>query len=85
MGELIDAGWRAIAAYVQSNAQFHGHNTDDPNGTTRRGFERFWWSTAGPTPGPEERVVERLAMEQIWPRLRPDQGDRNAWATSFRH
>ena len=69
--DLIDTGWRAIAAQVYSNAPFHGYNRADPDGTTWRGFERFWWSTAGPTPGPEDRVVERLAVEQIWPRLRP--------------
>jgi hypothetical protein len=71
VSELIRAGWRAISEHVDSRGQFHGYNRDNPDGGIRPRFEGYWRYVAGPSPGPEERIVERLALSQIWPRLRP--------------
>lgn len=56
------------------------------------GFERYWWFTAT-SPGPENKVTERLALAQIWPRLHPhhqqvlaalaDHNDHGLAASSF--
>ncbi len=70
--ELIQAGWKAISDHIQQSDQFHGHNTDDRYaGTTRPRFETYWRDTAGPAPGLDEQIIERLALAQICPRLRP--------------
>jgi hypothetical protein len=65
--ELILTGWRAIREYVQKDARFRGYNFDGA-GETRKGFTRYWTS-ADPV-GPEERVTDYLALNQIWPNLK---------------
>lgn len=42
-----------------------GENGSGPN------FVRYWSGVGAPTPSPENRVLERLALEQILPTLRP--------------
>jgi Helix-turn-helix domain len=69
--DVMYAGWRAIGELVSSDYQFRGHNRQDRYAGTIAGFERYWWTTARATPGPEERVTERVALGQIWPLLRP--------------
>jgi hypothetical protein len=69
--ELIRAGWRAIGEHIKSNSQFHGHNTDDRYAGTRPRFEGYWRHVAQPASGPEDRIIERVALAQIWPCLRP--------------
>jgi hypothetical protein len=71
VGELINAAWEAIAKHIGSHRQFLGHNTDDPDGGIRPAFDRYWRHVAGPASGPEERIIERIALAQIWPHLRP--------------
>lgn len=41
-------------------------------------FDAYWRDLTAPTPSPEGRVVQRLALTQIWPRLRDT--DRQALA-----
>jgi hypothetical protein len=69
--DVMHAGWRAIGEHVSSDYQFRGHNRQDRYAGTTAGFERFWWTVARATPGPEERVTDRVALAQIWPLLRP--------------
>ncbi len=69
VGELIQVGWQAITGHVEDRRQFHGH-ARDADGTGPK-FERYWRYVAAPAPSPEDRIVERLALEQIWPHLRP--------------
>jgi hypothetical protein len=70
--ELMDAASRAVNHDVQLTDQFHGRNTKDRYaGTKTKGFERYWWFTATPAPGPENKVTDRVALAQIWPRLHP--------------
>ncbi|HEY7145337.1 MAG TPA: helix-turn-helix domain-containing protein [Streptosporangiaceae bacterium] len=69
--EVIRAAFHAITADVRRTQQFHGRNTHDRYAGTTAGFERYWWYVGRPTSGPEDGVVERVALAQIWPRLRP--------------
>jgi hypothetical protein len=69
--DVMYAGWRAIGEFVASDYQFRGHNRQDRYAGVTAGFERYWWTAARPTPGPEERVTDRVALAQIWPLLRP--------------
>jgi hypothetical protein len=69
--DVMYAGWRGIGEHVSSDYQFRGHDRQDRYAGTVAGFERYWWTTARATPGPEERVTDRVALAQIWPLLRP--------------
>jgi Helix-turn-helix domain len=70
--EMMQAATRAVNQDVQGIRQFHGRNTHGQYaGTTIKGFERYWWFTASPAPSPENKVTDRIALAQIWPRLHP--------------
>jgi Helix-turn-helix domain len=69
--DVMYAGWRAVSAHVRGEEQFRGRNRRDWHAGVTAGFERYWWTTARNTPGPEERVIEQVALAQIWPMLRP--------------
>src|SRR5579859_759832 len=72
-GEMMRAADRAVNRDVQLAHQFHGHKTHDRYAkTTTKGFELYWWHTASTAPSPENKVTERVALAQIWPRLHPD-------------
>jgi hypothetical protein len=71
--EMMQAATRAVNQDVQLAHQFRGHNTHNRYAqTTTRGFEVYWWHSAHITPSPENKVTERVALAQIWPRLRPE-------------
>lgn len=70
--DVMQAADRAVNQDVALADQFYGRNTHDRYaGTKTKGFERYWWSTATTSPSPENKVTERLALAQIWPRLHP--------------
>jgi hypothetical protein len=70
--ELMQAASRAINHDMQKAQQFFGRNTHDRSVTTvTRGFERYWRSAARITPSPENKITERVALAQIWPKLSP--------------
>jgi hypothetical protein len=71
--DLIRAGMTAIKNWYVSEARTHGVNTSQRGRTMEPGtnFERYWQVFARPTPSPEERAVERLALAQIWHALSP--------------
>lgn len=71
--DLIKTGMAAISNWFVSEARTHGVNSSQRGRTTEPGvnFERYWHVSAGPTPSPEERIVERLAVAQIWRELSP--------------
>jgi hypothetical protein len=69
--DVIRAGWKAIGDDVARAQRFYGLDSHDRYAGTTAGFERYWWFAARPAPGPEDRVTERAALAQIWPRLRP--------------
>lgn len=69
--DLVRAAWEAIRAQADSRRQFLGYAHVHAAESTGRNFERYWRSVAGPHDGPEERLIERIALSQIWPRLTP--------------
>ena len=68
-GELIHAGWKAMAEHTDARRQFLGRAHDGPG--PWRGFERYWRHVAAPADSPEDKIIEQLALAQIWPCLRP--------------
>jgi hypothetical protein len=67
---LVRAAQTAIDQHVHSELSTHGISTNNfyagmPN------FWRFWWEQTRHTPGPEDRVVDRTALWQIWGELAP--------------
>lgn len=71
--DLVNTGMTAISNWFVSEARTHGVNSSQWGRTTTPGvnFERYWRVFTGPTPSPEERIVERLAVAQIWCELSP--------------
>jgi hypothetical protein len=69
--DVIRTGWQAIGAHIDRGHRFYGLDTHDRYAGTHAGFERYWWTACRPTPGPEERVTDQVALAQIWPQLRP--------------
>src|SRR5690606_15785363 len=68
--DLLNLAWNTIRAAARADCTFRGWQPGY-DALTRPGFERYWALSANPHPGPEASVVERLALAQIWPRLRP--------------
>ncbi len=69
VSHLLRAATRAIHSQAHQEHRFRGLTGTD--GGIRAGFECFWWSAAGHGASPEGRVTERIAVQQIWPLLRP--------------
>ena len=75
--ELICVGRAAVNDLLTQELRHHGTAPDsDTPGRTRPAFERYWWWAARRTPSHEDRIVEEIALRQIWQQLRP--GDRRA-------
>ncbi|WAZ20208.1 hypothetical protein STRCI_001309 [Streptomyces cinnabarinus] len=68
--ELLNAGTAASDARVKDDMRTHGRCTQNYGQPMPR-FHAYW-NPANP-PSPEPRVVDRLAVEQIWPLLQPRQ------------
>jgi DNA-binding transcriptional regulator YdaS (Cro superfamily) len=64
--ELLDAGVRASHAVVRQADQSHGYTRE---GGIGRNFTRHWDTVARHSPSPENAVVERLALTQVWQAL----------------
>jgi hypothetical protein len=69
--DVILAGFRAISGEVEKTRRFYGLDAKDRYAGTTAGFERYWWFAGQAAPSPEGKVTERVALAQIWPRLRP--------------
>jgi hypothetical protein len=75
--DLIRAGQRALWDSVTANLRhdgYAGHQVGSGPGSGRA-FQVFWAEHAVPTPSPEGRIVEHLALAQIMPLLTPRQRD----------
>jgi hypothetical protein len=69
--ELIFIGRDASADVIDSNMRHRGVDKRSASfGETRVNFGRYW--TRLPRTPLEDRVIDDLAMSQIWPRLRPE-------------
>jgi hypothetical protein len=68
MREAARAADLAVSRDLAQMRRFYGYK----DGEQYTGFERYWHTTAGHSPGPEAGVTERVALAQIWPRLRPE-------------
>lgn len=75
---LIQAAQVAIDLHVKSDRSTHGISVQNSYAKSGQNmwaempnFWRFWWTQANHTQGPEERVVDRLALWQIWTQLAP--------------
>lgn len=68
--ELLEAAWAAVQRQVQSDRSAHGISNTDVD-TDAPNFWRYWWEQARYAPGPEDRVVDRTALWQIFGALSP--------------
>jgi DNA-directed RNA polymerase specialized sigma24 family protein len=69
--ELLRAGTRAIHDDARADQQAHGvsqYRIHDGPGQVHR-FAMYWWARS--TPSPENGIVDRRALQQIWPLLKP--------------
>ena len=71
-GELVKAAWNALRA--ETEAQWHTHGvsrttTVFDGSQTMPGFGRYWYTFGRNTQGPEEPIIERIALAQIWDAL----------------
>lgn len=64
---LKNTGVRAVERVVQDDQRHRGFNRNEP-GAGRPRFERYW-ALSRATPSPEEAIVDRIALTQIWPAL----------------
>ncbi|MGW0836546.1 hypothetical protein [Streptomyces prunicolor] len=71
--DLFQAGLLGRDQTVRQRLQAHGYNHHRPGTGTRPRFEGYWTTTAAHTPSPENRIVDRHALWQIWPQLTPRQ------------
>jgi hypothetical protein len=71
--DVYRAAERAVGRDIADMHRFYGHSAtaSDRYASTAGGFERYWRTTASPSPGHDTTVTERVAAAQIWPRLRP--------------
>lgn len=65
--ELKNAGVRAVDRLVEDDQRTHGFNRQNPAAGMPR-FERYW-ALSRVTPSPEDAIVDRIALTQIWPTL----------------
>jgi DNA-directed RNA polymerase specialized sigma24 family protein len=70
--DLVHAALTALSHHHGSRRQFLGLA---PDGGTWRGFERYWQGVCAPADSPEDKIVDRIALAQIWPRLTPASRD----------
>jgi hypothetical protein len=73
LSDLASAGWYAIAEARSTEMRHHGVDSTRRIGETRRSFATYWRPTVATSH--EERVVERVALGQVWPRLTDAQRD----------
>ncbi|MEU4570797.1 hypothetical protein [Micromonospora sp. NPDC023956] len=70
---LMDAGARAVHDLVRQTLHLRGYR--DQSGYSGAGssprFAAFWTGMPMVTPSPENRIVERVAVEQVLPQLTP--------------
>lgn len=75
--DLIRAAWSTADDLTRRSGEERGIPRQRGDGYTGRTdmprWHAYWTTTSRPTPSPEEPIVERMALAQIWPRLTPGQ------------
>ncbi|MFW6721228.1 hypothetical protein ACHZ98_13910 [Streptomyces sp. MAR4 CNY-716] len=69
--EVIGSAWRALTDDIAKNRRSHGLDPRYKFEGERAGFVRYWDTHSGPIPSPENGVIERRALWQIWHALSP--------------
>ncbi|MBV9853121.1 MAG: hypothetical protein JOY82_01165 [Streptosporangiaceae bacterium] len=84
-GELVQAGMDAIRAEYAELRHHHGipKGFTSRDGTKRERYVTYWYFHAGVTNSHEDKVVDSIALAQIWPKLTVTQ--REAIAALARH
>jgi DNA-binding CsgD family transcriptional regulator len=67
-GDLVFAGQDAIAHHVREELR-HAGRAKDGDHDLRRRFTAYWETQIRHASSPEPRIVERVALWQIWPEL----------------
>jgi hypothetical protein len=70
--DLVRAAWLAMTHAGHDEWTTHGV-TDDGEVMARRNYWRYWWTQIRATPSPEDHIVERIALRQIFDQLTPVQ------------
>ncbi|MFC4048374.1 hypothetical protein ACFOY4_01650 [Actinomadura syzygii] len=65
--ELIGTGMKAVSEAIRQGERCHGWDRDAHR--TRPLHVAYWTDYGGPTQSPEDRIVDRTALWQIWPTL----------------
>jgi hypothetical protein len=69
--DLVRAAWAAISDDTDRTLRTHGWSTHDRYAGVTNRFQQYWVGLGHQSRSPEEPIVERVALAQIWPRLRP--------------
>lgn len=85
--EVFHGAQVALDALSHKNKSYRGIATQVDgawgwSGSAPR-FAAYWWDGARPAPSPEDRIVERLALEQILPTLPDHQREAIAALAAF--
>lgn len=69
--DLIHAGRAAVDQMAKDELRHHGtrHRDAYEGPGSARNFLRYWWDQGVPAASCENRVVDAVALQQIWPRL----------------
>ena len=74
---LTNIAWNAADYETRRTGEYRGHGRSRGDGSRSDGatvkFWAYWESHARITPSPETGIVDRIACNQIWPRLTPAQ------------
>lgn len=72
--ELIAIAWKEMKRRHYQDLRTHGLGGQDRS-MVSRAYLRYWTSESAPTHSHEDRIVDTLALAQIWPRLTQTQRD----------
>ena len=67
--DLVRAAWAAVTDEVDRTYRSYGLNSHDRYAGITSRFRQYWVGAGQQTRSPEESIVERVALSQIWPRL----------------
>lgn len=66
--ELVAIAWKAMKTQHYKDLRTHGMGGQDRS-MVSKAYVRYWTTESAPTHSHEDRIVDTLAMAQIWPQL----------------